>query len=312
MRCKCHFSFIKWGKTKAGTVRWRCSKCGLTRIRQKHGFRHHLLSQYLVEGKTAKQLAVDLGVHPNTIRNRLQRYFSRSPSPKKLSLPTSPCWLMTDATHFKRWGCLFVTKATGVNTPLAVSFHDRESFESTIKHLEPLRGLSVTGYTTDGRRGLVLGYQYLFPQAVHQRCLVHIQMKVQTLLTQNPKLLAGQELLVLSSKLIHIKTTKEVHLWWFIFCRWQAYHQKTLNERSYFGKSWWYTHRNLRRAWRHILNAADNLFIFLEYPDSVSHTNHLEGLFGQRKPALARHRGLSRRKVANALLWTFYFLRRKP
>ena len=194
---------------------------------------------------------------------------------------------------------------------MAVSFHDKESFESTVKHLEPLKRLSVTGYTTDGRRGLVLGHQHLFPQAEHQRCLVHIQMKVQTLLTQRPKLLAGQELLALSSKLNQIKFTKEAHIWWLIFCRWQAYHQKTLNERSYLGKSWWYTHRNLRRAWKHVENAADSLFVFLEYPNSVSHTNHLEGLFGQRKPALARHRGLSRKKVANALLWTFYFLKKK-
>ena len=199
MGCKCHCSLIKWGKTKAGTVRWRCSKCGLTRIRRRHGFRHHLLSQYLVEGKTAKQLSADLGVHPNTIRNRLQRYFAQPPPPERLSLPTSPCWLVTDATHFKRWGCLFVTKATGVSEPLAVSFHDRKSFENTLEHLKPLERLSVAGFTTDGRRGLVLGHQHLFSHAVHQRCLIHIQMKVQTLLTQNPKLLAGRELLGLSS-----------------------------------------------------------------------------------------------------------------
>lgn len=307
-RCK----LVRWGRHRNGTPRWRCRVCGVTRTREKPRLPYDLVKRYLIDGNTCSQLARVRGVHPDTIRRKVSRVFEHTPPLKNsLNIP-QPCWLVTDATHFKRWGCLFVTKATGVNEPLAVSFHDRESFESTVRHLEPLKRLSVAGYTTDGRRGLVLGYQFLFPQAKHQRCLVHVQMKVQTLLTQRPKLLAGQELLALSSKLNQIKSTKEAHLWWLIFCRWQAYWQKTLNERSYLGKSWWYTHRNLRRAWKHVLNAGDNLFIFLEYPNSVSHTNHLEGLFGQRKPALAKHRGLSRKKVAKALLWTFYFLRKKP
>lgn len=171
-----------------------------------------MVKRYLIDGNTCSQLARVRGVHPDTIRRKVSRVFEHTPPLKdSLNIP-QPCWLVTDATHFKRWGCLFVTKATGVNEPLAVSFHDRESFESTARHLESLKRLSVAGYTTDGRRGLVLGYQLLFPQAKHQRCLVHIQMKVQTLLTQRPKLLAGQELLALSSKLNQIKSTKEAHL----------------------------------------------------------------------------------------------------
>lgn len=312
MGCKCHWRLIKWGKTKAGTVRWRCPKCRQTRIRQRYGFRRNLLLQYLVEGKTTKQLSADLGVHPNTVRNRLERYFTMPPptNAQKFSFPITPCWLITDATHFKRWGCLFVTKATGVKQPLAVSFHDKECFESTVEHLEPLKKLAVCGYTTDGKKGLVLAHQYLFPHAQHQRCLVHIRMKVQTLLTQKPKLAEGKQLLALSAGLTQVKTSSQAQAWWNEFCNWQNNCRKVLNERSYLGRSWWYTHRNLRYAWKHILNAADSLFVFLEYPDSISHTNHLEGLFGQRKPALSRHRGLSRRRVANALLWTFYFLQK--
>lgn len=313
MRCKCRQRLIKWGRTRAGTVRWRCTGCGLTRTRQKHGFRRHLLLQYLIEGKTAEQLSEDFGVHPNTIRNRLERYFKSPPEnyAQKLSLPATPCWLITDATHFKRWGCLFVTKATGLKQPLAVSFQERESFESTIKHLDSLKGLAVVGYTTDGKKGLVLAHRYLFPNAKHQRCLVHIRMKVQTLLTHDPRLTEGKELLSLSSKLTQVTTSAQAHNWWNKFYDWQNDCQRVLNERSYSGRSWWYTHKNLRRAWKHILNAVDNLFVFLEYPNSVSHTNHLEGLFGQRKPALYRHRGLSRRKVSNVLLWTFYLLKKR-
>jgi hypothetical protein len=263
-----------------------------------------------VEGRTANQLASDSGLHPNTVRNRLGKYLNNSP-PQKL-LPEKifgqKLWLITDATHFKRWGCLLVTKATGVKQPLAVSFHEKECFETALRHLEPLKSLSVSGYTTDGKKGLVMAHQHVFPDAGHQRCLVHIRMKVQTLLTDHPKLVGGKDLLKLSARLTHIRDTDQAQIWWADFCSWQNQYRPVLATRTYRGKSWWYTHRNLRYAWKHILNAADSLFVFLAYPDSVSHTNHLEGLFGQRKPALSRHRGLSRTKIANALFWTFYFL----
>lgn len=313
MRCKCRQKLIKWGQTNAGTVRWRCPACGQTKTRQKTGFRRHLLARFLVEGRTAAQLSSDLGLHPNTVRNRLGKYLDNPPPQKFLPeyLSGRKLWLVTDATHFKRWGCLLITKVPGIKQPLAVSFHDKECFETAVKHLEPLKNLSVTGYTTDGKKGLVMAHKLLFPDAGHQRCLVHIRMKVQTLLTGNPKLPGGKDLLKLSARLTGIKDTDEAQIWWADFCFWQDQYQPVLAARTHRGKSWWYTHRNLRYAWKHILNAADSLFVFLAYPDSVSHTNHLEGLFGQRKPALSRHRGLSRAKIANALFWTFYFLNKR-
>lgn len=313
MRCKCRQKLIRWGQTAAGTVRWRCPVCGQTKIRQKHGFRRNLLSTYLVEGRTADQLACDFGIHPNTVRNRLGKYLNNPPPLKLIPewLLGKELWLITDATHFKRWGCLFITKATGVKWPLAISFHEKECFETALKHLKSLENLTVNGYTTDGKKGLVMAHSQLFPQAGHQRCLVHIRMKIQTLLTCHPKVPGGKDLLKLSAKLTQIKTTYQAQNWWKSFCDWQEKYQLVLNQRTHQGKSWWYTHRNLRYAWKHIFNAADSLFVFLAYSNSVLNTNHLEGLFGQRKPALVRHRGLSRTKIANALFWTFYFLNKR-
>lgn len=297
---------MRWGKLRNGTPRWRCRVCGKTRSREKARLAFGLLRKYLIDGDTCSQLAQAYRVHPDTIRRKVARAFNQlPPMPSSLGIP-QPCWLITDATYFKRWGCLLVTKATGVTQPLAVSFHTKESFETTLDHLRPLEGLAVNGYTTDGKRGLVLAHQAIFPTAKHQRCLVHIRMKVQTLLTSHPKLSGGQDLLQLVVGLTQAKNTDLAQKWWSDFCNWQACYQPTLNQRTYQGKSWWYTHRNLRHAWKHILNAADSLFVFLSYPNSISNTNHLEGLFGQRKPALVRHRGLSRTKIASALLWTFY------
>src|SRR3989344_817815 len=305
MSCK-RCLLVRWGKHRNGTPRWRCTGCGNTRSREKPRPAHCLLRQYLIDGYTCHQLAEDHQVHLDTLRRRLIRIFDRPPRlPESLDVP-QPCWLITDATHFKRWGCLLVTKAMGIKHPLAVSFHEKECFESAVDHLKSLEKLAVAGYTTDGKKGLVMAHRLLFPGAGHQGCLVHIRMKVQTLLTSNPRLSGGRDLLGLTVRLTQVRDTDQAQIWWTEFCDWQGRYQPMLTARTYRGRSWWYTHRNLRRAWRHIENAADSLFVFLAYPNSVSHTNHLEGLFGQRKPALVRHRGLSRKRVASAMLWTFY------
>lgn len=257
------------------------------------------------------QLAEKYRVHPLTIRNRLHRILNRTP-PIPVDLTTSgSCWLVTDATHFKRWGCLLVTKTTTTAHPLAVSFHPREDYASVVDHLEPLSDLTVGGYTTDGKPGLVAAYRQVFPGVKHQRCLVHIRMRVQTLLTSKPKLPMGRQLLDLIQMLCPIKDAVNATIWWELFADWYDTNLPIINQRTYTGRSWWYTHKNLRKAARHVLNAADNLFVFINQPNSVSHTNHLEGTFGQRKPALVRHRGLSRKRVANTLLWTFYLLSKK-
>ena len=280
----------------------------MEKVRQKDSMKHGLLKRYLLDGDTLGQLAERYHVHPLTIRNWLHSIFNKIPPPQANLDPTMSCWLITDATHFKHWGCLLVTKATTTKHPLAISFHCREDYLSVVDHLEPISDLLVHGYTTDGKKGLVAAYKQVFPLAIQQRCLVHVRMRVQTLLTSQPKLLVSQELLELTKKLCFIKDAIKATDWWEQFSNWYSVNLSVINQRSYKGKSWWYTHSNLRKATKHILNASDNLFVFINQPNSISHTNHLEGLFGQRKPALVRHRGLSRKRIANALLWTFYLL----
>jgi len=305
-RCK----YIRWGRHANGRQRWCCVTCRKTRIRQKNSFKHKLLKRFLVDGDTMAQLSEKYGNHPLTIRNWLHKQLNQNPP--LTNIPTTgPCWLVTDATHFKMWGCLLVTKSTKEKHPLAISFHAKENFESVRDHLNPISGLVVNGYTTDGKRGLVAAYRQVFPQARSQRCLVHILMRVQGLLTHHPKLSLGRDLLNMASQLPKIKSAVDATSWWEQFSDWYQNNQTIINIRSYKGNKSWYLHGNLHLAITHIFNAADSLFVFINQEGSVSNTNQLEGLFGQRKPSLARHRGLSRKRVANALLWTFYLLSKK-
>jgi hypothetical protein len=117
-RCK----LIRWGYLKSGTPRWRCKVCGKTRKRERKRLKYNLVRKYLIDGDTCSQLARDLNVHPDTVRRRISLVLDKTPPLTNILNIPNPCWLITDATHFKRWGCLFVTKATGVKFPIAVSF----------------------------------------------------------------------------------------------------------------------------------------------------------------------------------------------
>ena len=309
MECK-RCKYIRWGRHASGRQRWSCVMCLKTKVRQRNSFKHGLLKRFLIDGDTMTQLSEKYGNHPLTIRNWLHKQLSQSPPLVNIP-PDNPCWLVTDATHFKMWGCLLVTKSTKQKHPLAVSFHKKENLESVRDHLNPISNLVVNGYTTDGKRGLVAAYKQVFPNSKSQRCLVHILMRVQTLLTHKPKLALGKDLLDLASMLPTIDNAIDATSWWELFSDWYQSHQNEINTRSYKGKESWYLHQNLHSAVTHILNAADSLFVFINQPNSISNTNHLEGLFGQRKPSLARHRGLSRKRVANTLLWTFHLLSKK-
>jgi hypothetical protein len=245
----------------------------------------------------------------STVRRRLHNLLDSPPSQTTfITDSTKPYWLITDATHFKRWGVLIVTKATTVSLPLAISFHDKETHATVKEHLQALSKLSVSGYTSDGKQGIVLAYADVFPNAPQQRCLVHICMKVQTLLTTSPKHKAGRKLLKLALILPRVRSTKSAVKWWQLFEYFSDMYSELITKRTYRGKSWWYTHYNLRRAYKHVQLAGDDLFVYLAHELAIYHTNNLEGLFGQKKPLLSRHRGMSRLRVANAIQWIFFLL----
>lgn len=144
MRCKCRRKLVKNGFTFSGKQRWKCLVCKQTQTRQKHLKPNTLLlTKYLIEGQTVSWLANHYHLHPNTIRNKILKELSVPPAKDLTPLPKGKIWIATDATHFKSWGCLYITKVTGLSQPIAISFCRRECFETALNHLKPLSNLSV-------------------------------------------------------------------------------------------------------------------------------------------------------------------------
>jgi len=170
----------------------------------------------------------------------------------------------------------------------------------------------IKGVTSDGHSGLEKALSELFPNIPHQRCLVHLQRDCQGLLTRKPETQAGKELLEIVKQVNQIKSHYEKNIWITWFERFEKRNQEMLKQRSQginpkTGKqTWWYTHRNLRKAYRAIKTSMPKLFLYLDCSNLTKDTNGLEGEFSHLKRKLSLHRGLKRKRKVNLVRWYFY------
>ena len=160
------------------------------------------------------------------------------------------------------------------------------------EYLEGLRcieegGTRVKAVVCDGHVGLL--------QAVTscpvQMCQFHQFQIVRRLLTNNPHLPAGIELLALMRNMFSIRKEEFTSS----FDKWCDEWKGFLNERTLLvsGKTT-YTHRRLRSARRSVKTHLKWLYTYEEYPELEipNTTNLLEGFNSQLKRALRNHNGM--------------------
>jgi transposase-like protein len=190
------------------------------------------------------------------------------------------------------------------------AFVDRETY---LNYLMAFSKLNAAGYiiksvTSDKHGSIVGAVKTAFPDIPHQYCLVHIQRRCETLLTQKPETQAGKDLLELVRFINKIKTLndKQIFLNWLV--RYEKRYQLTLKQRTYDNKSWWYTHKNLRLAFNTLKSSQNNMFFYLENNNIPKDTNGLEAEFTHLKTKLNMHRGLSKSRKENYVFW-YWFLK---
>lgn len=174
-------------------------------------------------------------------------------------------------------------------------------------------GYNIVGVISDWHGSLVSAVKYLYPKIPHQRCLVHTQRRCQTLLTRKPKTEAEKELLEIVRYLNKITTRNEAEIWIRWFERWEDRHSLFVKQRSYGVKengsrTWWYTHKGVRSAYRAIKTSLNHLFLYLEYEGLDKDTNGLESEFSHLKQKINMHRGLKKTRKLAAIYWYFHLL----
>jgi len=73
----------------------------------------------------------------------------------------------------------------------------------------------------------------VFPQAIIQRCVVHIKRQIRNYLSTQPKTIQAQELLRISQKITSINTIEQSAYWLVEFKIWYDKNMLFINEQSY-------------------------------------------------------------------------------
>lgn len=203
---------------------------------------------------------------------------------------------------------------TGRNLIYWRHFDNGEKFQNYLKVFIDISelGYEVIGVTSDWHGSIVGAVKYLYPSIPHQRCLVHTQRRCEDLLTKKPKTEAGIELLTIV-KLLNMATSHdEANIWRMWLSRWEDRYGLFIKERTYGYKddgtpTWWYTHKNLRSAYRCLSISLSHLFLYLDYEGLDKDTNGLEAEFSHLSQKIGMHRGLKRHRRVAAYYWYVYF-----
>lgn len=131
----------------------------------------------------------------------------------------------------------------------------------------------ITAFVVDGGQSILAAVHEVYPQAVIQRCLVHIQRQVFNYVSRNPKTAAGKDLV----KIINYSVLSNPDIFPEAFEMWKTEYFEFLIEKSVSreGKRF-FTHTSLRKAIRHIENALPNMYRFVLDSGIEKTTNKLE------------------------------------
>lgn len=306
---------VRWGRSLSGSLRFKCEPCKQTFTPKKRiqSRRYQaLFRKWVVSGTTLNILKQLKGrvVFERTLKRHFHKFLKQSPQLRPLK-SRQTIYLKIDGTYFGHWGCLLVFKE-GTNI-IYWDFVVRENYFNYTLNLGRIKelGYDVLGVTSDWHGSLVSAVRSVFPDIPHQRCLVHTQRLCQSLLTRKPETEAGRNLLELASLLNSIKTPSEKGVWVCWLRRFEERYGDFVKTRTYGinkegRRGWWFTHRNLRRAFRTLETSLDHLFIYLGNTHIEKDTNGLESEFSHLEDKLANRRGLRRSARINYLKWYCY------
>jgi len=160
------------------------------------------------------------------------------------------------------------------------------------------------GAISDWKPGIVRVIGETWQGIPQQRCLVHVERDLKRLLPLHSPIEATQQLRSIATTICYLPTIADRDRFIFQLELWQSKYGSLLKERTIpdpgaTKKRWWYTHGNLRRAWRILTHDTDSLFRYLEEPLLPTTNNSLEGVNSH----LARRRGLSKEYQVAMMFW---------
>ena len=315
----CGTKLHKRGRTAAGTQRWECTSCSASHTRpradvlrgnQLNGFVSHLLG-------TRSQATMS---KPRTYTNRTWRTntawcWNIVPRPERTGEIYST--VLIDGTLVGGLVCLVARTPSHVIDWRWAAYEASTTWGMLLATIpEPVV------VVCDGQKGMLLSIVRYWPSARIQRCLFHVWLNMKTKLTLHPQTEAGQQLLKHYRAIWQVETATQAKEWVITFkVLYETYDdflkQRTYNKQPKPGqRKWWYTHRDVRSAYRQIATLITNkqLFTYTEplLQEQIKQTiprttNYVEG--GTNSPLknlLRSHRGMNQTHQQRLTEWYLY------
>ena len=132
-------------------------------------------------------------------QSSLQRLFNRylDAAPAVTIRSKSKVHLLIDGTYFTNGLCLVLYYDHDIRYVQLYRETDRERYTEIREDLANLQKLGVEVYsiTCDGHKAILKAIRKIFPDAIVQRCLVHIKRQVRNYLSGNPQTTIAKQLL---------------------------------------------------------------------------------------------------------------------
>ena len=262
-----------------------------------------------MERQVYSHLVRDSGMSQSSLQ-RLFKFYLKSP-PANTVESKGHVHLLIDGTYFENGLCLILYYNYDIQYVQLFRETNQEKFREIKEDLLNLKklGTEVYSVTCDGHKSIMKAVAKIFPNAIIQRCVVHVKRQIKNYLGAKPQIAQAKELLYFSRQITHINTLEHAHQWLAEVHRWYTVHETFINQKSVnetTGRSW-YTHKHMHQAATHLINAIPYLFGYLNDDQIPKSTNQIEGYFAHLKEKLTLHRGLRFEAKKNFIKWYLHF-----
>jgi hypothetical protein len=301
------------GRTRINRQRFRCLVCGKTYVwKRTHNKRYrgrHWFELWVKEGYSIRQL-ISISGHSRAKLDRIKNFWlEKEPPPLSDNILLNAKYVLFDGTYFHKNGCLAIIMDHKAKKPISYVYMDKESYYNVLPMLLEAkdRGLEPKAVTMDGHIQVIRAIQEVWPEAVIQRCLYHIQRQGMSWLRTCPKTEAGMALRKMLISLTDIKTDEDRLAFLEVYNQWNEKYREFIRALPRTSVA----NIDLKRATALINNALPDMFHYLQDPDIAATTNLLENFYSQLKQSYIDHRGLTETHKISYLKWYCYLKSQK-
>ncbi|MDP6666152.1 MAG: transposase [Dehalococcoidia bacterium] len=226
--------------------------------------------------------------------------------PPTPTLEPNARYLLFDGTFLHRPHSIVVLMDGQTHTLVQGQFDVRENSEPELRtFFEPMisKGLRPRSFTVDGNPQVIRVLRKLWPDAVIQRCLVHVQRQGMSWYRNSPKTAYGRQLRQIFRHVTRITIASERDDFLNLVADWENRYGTEIADRKETGRVF----SDIKRARSMLQRALPDMFHYLDDPHIPTTTNGLEGYFSRLKSHYRQHRGLSPHKRPNYFAWYFHF-----